>query len=198
MLVDLCNIDEGTGYFVLGLHLQDVRASVRPADEFLGGVLFSGSVVTGACEVSPRVLRLVCRNGAVLPVNRELETDSYVRSSAEEVAGNMEEVIDAALSLRTVSMVTAALRGATLAPVLDPAKELARHGIELSPVYGGQVVGIFRRGRDRSLYGAFNALTATAREQPDLRTRERLERLAGQLIPMVRRTDTLAGLPALA
>lgn len=198
LLVDLCHIDDGSGVFVLGVHLQDVRASVRPADEFLGGVVFSGSVVTGACRVAPRVLRLVCRNGAVLPVCRELETDTYVRTSPEEVHGDMEEVIGEALSLRTVATVTGALRGAAMAGVLDPVQELARHGVEVPGMHTGPFVDLFKKGRDRSLYGAFNALTATARDQADLREREKLERLAGKLIPVLRRADVLAGLPVLA
>lgn len=198
LLVDLCSIDDRTGHFVLGVHLADVRASVRPADEFLGGVVFTGSVASAACRVAPRVLRLVCRNGAVLPVCRELEIDAYVRTSPEEVEGDLEAVIGEALSLRTVASVTGALRSATMVGVLNPVDELARYGVEVPRRHVDAFVGRFRKGRERDLYGAFNALTATARDQPDLRERDTLERLAGTLIPVLRRADALAGLPALA
>lgn len=196
LLVDLCLVDEH-GRFALALHVEDLRASVRPGDDFLGGVIFTGNCERGTCEVSPRVLRTVCRNGAVLPTDREIETEAYVRSSAENATGDLEEVIALALSLRTVASATGALRGAALSPALDPVRELERLGLDLLPHDAHRLQVGFRRGRDRTLYGAYNALTEAARESSDLAERERLERLAGTLVPRFRRSRITADAPVL-
>ncbi len=196
VLVDFCLLGE-SGRFALALHIQDIRASVRPGDEFIGGLLFSGHAKRGTCEVSPRVLRVVYRNGAVLPTDREIETESYSRSSADTASGDLEEVVGLSLSLRTVASATGALRGAALTPALDPVREFHRLGIDLRPEDTDPLLAAFRRGSDRTLYGAFNALTERARESADLAERERLERLAGTLVPRLRRSRMVADAPVL-
>jgi hypothetical protein len=196
ILVDLCCVAE-SGRFALGLHVHDLRASVRPGDEFLGGVLFSGDCGLGTCQVAPRLLRVVCRNGAVLPTDQEIESESYVRSSAETASGDLEEVVATALSLRTVASATSALRGAALTPSLDPIRELRRLGLDLLEPDANRLLAGYRRGRDRTLYGAYNALTEAARDTTDLAERERLERLAGRMVPRFRRSSVHGEIPAL-
>lgn len=196
MLVDLCLLGE-TGRFAIALHVEDLRASVRPGDEFVGGVYFRGDCELGTCEVSPRILRLVCRNGAVLPTDREMETGAFVRSSAEQATGDLEEVVGEALSLRTVASAASALRGAAVTPVLDPVREFRRLGLDLMAGDVARVLLAFRHGRDRTLYGAYNALTQIARESEIHDERERLERLAGTLVPRFRGSRATADVPVL-
>ncbi len=191
-LLDRCEHDAG-GRFALAVHVLGARAEAAPYDEYLGGVWVLGDTRTGRLCVSPRILRLVSRLGAIVPVIGRFPTEEYVRTTAHDVHGDLDAVVHAAFSARVVEAAAHALRAAMRIPARDPVEALLRRGIRLARSERETLATTFGDEGEPTLYGVFLALLGAAQRALDLADRDRLERLAGTIVEAL----TLAG-PVLA
>jgi hypothetical protein len=181
------------------LFLRSVVApdfEVRERDRMHSGVaLFACG---DAVRVLPYHFRLVCKNGAI----RSHATQSQQIALAPAGATPLE-----------VSQVEQEIRCAIVSSASPEAREDTEHELSLSlardadflltmlPVLARQkdidadrflapILDGWRRGRDRSVFGLMNAVTAVAREAPDQEDRRRLEELGGGLPAILPRNPT--------
>ncbi len=186
--LDLCDIGDGP-VIVVAVSEPETTRTVRQGDGLFGGVLFTGNLETEECRVSPRVVRVICANGCVVPTSEVDEASEYVRESAFEETGDLAEAVRTGLSGRCVDVATDCLRTATEIPVRDPIRALREHMVPVPARDEASVRRVFRRQGEPTLFGAFNALTETARDTEDVRERVALERLAGLLLTADLRED---------
>lgn len=157
---------------------------VRPDDRVLGGVAIraDGEDVF----VHPYVFRQVCTNGCIVATaieTRRIELGDF--PSTEEAAEAVREAIQICGAREAFAGAAGRMRTATemRADLVLNLMPLLRH---LPGTHGVRVVQeitqrFFRDG-DRSRFGLLNAVTSTARDAPDPRTRWRLEEFGGGLL----------------
>jgi hypothetical protein len=186
----LC-VDTGTlgpdGTLFLALTARLAARDVRTGDAVIGGLLVAGHATRDECRVSPRILRVVCGNGAVLPTREVCEEGEYVRATDLPPTGSIEEAVRVGLSGRRLDGVVEGLRTLAEMPAGNLREAFLPFGIAVPSRHEDAMRRRFLRGGDPTVYGAFNALTETARDARDPRTREALERLAGRLVLSFRR-----------
>jgi hypothetical protein len=191
--LDRCESDDG-GTFAVSVHSRGLPAKVRNGDVMLAGVVFVGETATGQCEVAPRLFRVACTNGAMLPIGVAEGETHYLRDAGGEAQGTVREAVDASLSMSVLRRSVEVLQAAATTPVTRALEALALNGIRVPHLWTDSVRRSFRRQDDPTLYGAFNATTEVARDLPVVAERVRLERLAGALIGarLLDPIDTLA------
>lgn len=180
--------DNGRQLFLRSIfpHAQEVR----PKDFVRGGV----AVAVDGREISVHhyVLRQVCRNGAIGPVNVQTR-----RVERQGLAASTEAIAEVVCSLRD------AVRKCSASHLLSAAVEQLRSAAERPAEVGvlrsmlraylgrpavdlhAEIVRRFQRDQDRSVFGLMNAVTSTARDEADPKIRWRLEELGGAIPAMV-------------
>jgi hypothetical protein len=151
---------------------------VRPGDRVRGGVAIrsDGEDVF----VHPYTFRQVCSNGAILATtietrHVELPADEEAIREAIRACGAREAFAEVAGRMRT-ALETQADLALNLMPMLR--RFPGAQGAQLMR----QIMEQFLRERDRSTFGLFNAVTATARDTRDPHLRWRLEEFGGGLL----------------
>lgn len=166
------------------------NVEIRPGDRVRGGVAVR--VGGSGIEVYPYTFRLICSNGAIAA--EALEGKRLERVWGTEVAVPSYEVAVVLSELRlavracasptafastTRQMRTATATEASVALNLMPLLE------SLPPAMAQRwlpsILRQFSRGRDESVFGMMNAVTAVARDVRDEETRWRLEALGGSI-----------------
>jgi hypothetical protein len=179
-----------------------LRSVLEPDFEVRERDRMHSGVALFACGDDVRVLpyhfRLVCKNGAIrshATQSRQIElapegatpfdvwqVEEQIRSAIVSSAGpeaHEEAEHELSLSLdRDADFLMAML------PVLARQKDIDADRF-LAPILDG-----WRRGRDRSVFGLMNAVTAVAREAPHQEDRRRLEELGGGLPAILPRNPT--------
>jgi hypothetical protein len=143
----------------------------------------------GQVRAWPRLLREVCMNGSLVSC---ADFDSH-----EGLAG-IEDATARFLTIEYYKLAVALLREARATAVEDP-REYFDEMMRSMRLIGHRetVATLFNSQQDRSLYGLFNAITATARDIDDWRDRFDLEELAGQLVRLRRPVPSRSGSGAL-
>lgn len=200
-----CDYEPGPhGFLTIAAAAPGEQVEVSHGDWMLPGfaAMREGS---GPVCAWPRLLREVCSNGSLVC------TDEFEK---HEGADGIGEAVVRFLSALSYEPVLQALREAQVIRVADPhelmdeyqrmlerfddaAKTKVRHALR---AHYEQVLARFEDDGDDSLYGLFNAITATARDLDDWRERLALEESAGQLAllrrPVPRRSGGAALVPA--
>jgi len=125
----------------------------------------------------------VCANGMVLPLRAEEGVQTYERSPMGDTRGSIEETVHCAFSGQILQQSVRPLGAAAAWHVTDPIATLAQFGVVLDEEIAGRVLEAFKSGEDETVYGTVNALSQTARDTLNLRSRLGLETKAGLLLP---------------
>lgn len=194
--VDECGITQD-GFVLVGVYSRERRADVRRGDAWLGGAILTADIPKGTCTVTARLVRLACTNGLVLPLNTADGVPSYERGPSGRTGGSIEETVDRSFSNQLIDRTVEALVPTAGWHVTDPVATLTQFGAALEPEAAAAVRRAFELAEDHTVYGAFNALTQTARDLLDLRKRLGLEKTAGHLVPRFARLAqfSLDGVP---
>lgn len=179
--VERCEVDS-PGRVWLSLLQPERPAEVRQGDVFFDGALYSADLDTGHVRVACRLLRLVCRNGAVLPAHGALGTEVYERFPDGSAQGDLERVLEAGFSGQVLERTTDLLRRTTLVPAESMSHALAWVRLSRRVRLPARTDEAFAEEREPTLYGAWNAVTRVARDAPTLHERESLERLGGEMV----------------
>jgi hypothetical protein len=154
---------------------------VRLGDEVQNGIALKAT--DEGLWVYPYVLRLVCRNGAVMPQTID---EQFVENLAwQDPDAALESLREAVrCSSATVSftdnvrkMRQAIRMDADIAIFL----QVSQHLTAAHPDLMAQIMGQFAQSEDRSQFGLANAVTATARDTRDPELRWNLEELGGAM-----------------
>jgi len=180
--VDECIITP-EGFAMVGVYSRDRRVEIREGDAFLGGAVFTADLAQGSCTVSARLVRLVCANGMVLPLRAEEGVQAYERSPMGDARGSIEEAVHRAFSGEVLQKSVRPLGQAASWHVTDPLATLTQFGVALDDETAASVLDVFKSAEDKTVYGAVNALSQTARDTLNLRKRLDLETKAGRLLP---------------
>ncbi len=172
------------------LYLRSIGAMVKEplrGDTFRGGVAVR--VIEAEVCVQLYVLRLVCKNGAMMGQNvygRRL-TRLQFTATADAIAGFCQSLRDA---------VYACAGEVAFANATEQIRSTARNSAEQGSSLLEHLPGIPRHrqtglrrgivtrltgGQDRSLFGLMNAITSVARDESDPEVRWRLEELGGRI-----------------
>ena len=174
--------DDGT--ILLARSVLPLTEEVTRGDRVHGGVALRSTM--GVVEVHPYTFREVCRNGAIQASALGTEVVAIEEfETAAEAAGAVAEAIATCADPDVFGELVGQLRSArdrradltlNLLPMLSsmPAEFACR--------LLGDIMSEFRKARDFSRYGLFNAVTAVARETSDPEDRWRLEALGGSLV----------------
>jgi hypothetical protein len=185
------------------LFLRSVRPEVeevRPRDGMQGGVAVR--VVDQEIQVHLYLFRQVCRNGAVMAhmlqsrVVERVEPAGFDDLVAEEaVLAELSEALQSGFTPEAFADAIDQVRS-TLKRRADPAQDLMSMLVGMPSAIAVQVMQQFTTGRDQSLFGLMNAMTAVARDTPDPELRWRLEELGGgvpaRLHPKLQPDDSAA------
>lgn len=180
--IDECVITPD-GFAMVGVYSRDRRVEIREGDAFLGGAVFTADLKTGACTISPRLVRLVCANGLILPLRAEEGIQTYERSPMGDTRGSIEEAVHSAFSGQVLQSSVRPLGPAASWHVTDPIATLAQFSVVLDEETSAQVLAVFKAAEDDTVYGTVNALSQAARDTRDPRKRLALETKAGRLLP---------------
>lgn len=174
------------GYVALAVFDESSTREARKGDAVIAG--FSAyRPAGGQLVVQPRIYRVLCTNGLVLGLGTEADVASR--------AASVRAAIDSCLSpvrferdARTVARVAAI-------PLESPNRLLA----EVRDVaVRADARREWGRAGDRTVWGAVNALTASARNEPHFGRRLELERLAGVFLAAHARRPRVRGVRALS
>jgi len=195
-----CDYEPGPkGFLTLAGSMPDLRVEVFEGDWMQIGfaAMREGQ---GTVRAWPRLLREVCRNGSLVCI---AELDRH-----EGVEG-IGDAIDRFLTPSYYEPAVERLRESRATAVADPREymdEMQRmiHRQPIIQVLGGHAdrslsepldlaVQRFNRQTDRSLYGPFNAITATARDIDDWGDRLELEEFAGRIAWLRRPVPSRSG-----
>ena len=179
--VERCEIGGGDRVW-LSLLLPERPVEVRPGDVFFDGALFTADLKTGHVRVACRLVRLVCRNGAVLPEHSALGSEVYERFPDGGAVGDLERVVERAFSFEVVHRAAGLLGRAALVPAESMGHALAWMRLSGRVRLPARAHEAFVEEGEPTLYGAWNAVTRTARDAGTLREREALERLGGEMV----------------
>ena len=157
-------------------------AEVRVGDVVRAGLHITNSEVgSRAVHIDSLVYRLVCTNGLVSSdyasrawirhVGNPARIKDYVRQAVADAREGSRELIQ-----RFKASVDHALA--------DPEKLLERHGKEHDLTQGQlqAALAAFAQEGDRTLFGAVNAITAAARQEPTWERRYQVERVGAALL----------------
>ncbi len=191
-----CSLTEERMY--VRLTVPDAAQEIRAGDHVVPGLLAANSEVgSGAFSVEPYVYRLLCQNGLVgeaslyrvhLGGRMEAGAIDYQADTQQAAARafflQARDVVDSTFDPAALGVVIQRLRGATTAPVLEPARVLARHAdaLDLPEDRRNALLLAFGQQADPTAYGLIQAITATAREAGTEEEQVRLERYAGALL----------------
>jgi len=185
----------------LRVTLPGLEAPIRVGDMVRAGVEISNSEVgSGALQVRPYILRLVCMNGMVSNVAlRRYHTGARVEETEDELGIYSDETLkadDKALFMKAADLVRASLTEASFATIVDRLRDLTATDEIQAPVAAVQVLGDrldltegerervltqLVKGADLSQWGAINALTETAKDAESFDRLVELEEAAGRL-----------------
>ena len=170
---------------------------VRPGDTIQAGV----ALRTQSHEVlvHPYTFRQVCRNGTIVAQaleSRRIKRVSFSASSdeVEQVLAEVREAVGAC-SAPEAFWDTAAKMQSAADVHADFALQLLPMLSRLTGISQSLMDAIWERFEesDRSLFAMTNAVTATARDQPDPELRWRLEELGGGVLALLKPTRTPDG-----
>lgn len=164
---------------------------VRRGDRIQGGVALrtTGPLIL----IHPYTFRLVCTNGAIVAhvtATHEVRRVEYA-SAVEFASAALDEVrllVRRCADPGVLRDAVGRMRGATEMAadlVVQMMGALQRVPVAQRAMVMQLMTGRFER-EERTLYGAFNAITATARDTGDRAIRWDLEEYAGSLLPQVR------------
>jgi hypothetical protein len=158
---------------------------VAPGDKLQGGVALRATEQD--VRIHPYVFRQVCRNGAISA--ESVQTRIVAREDAFDVLPQVRDAVreccgDEAFALATSQMRAARDAEADLSLNLMPMLSKLPRADAKRIV--DDILGRFRRDKDRSQFGLMNAVTATARDTRDPELRWRLEELGGGIAARLR------------
>ncbi len=168
------------------------RFQVRAADFMRPGV----AVMTAADAVCmhPFLYREVCDNGAILCETTQSCTVQRIAPDAspfciEATRAELRSAVETCCSPEAFEVPVAQVRSAVRAAAnlslhLFPA--LLRQRTGLVGRHLDEIVRRFTAASDHSVYGLMNAVTSTARDEPDPEQRWRLEELGGAIPALLR------------
>lgn len=168
-----CEYEPGPdGHVIVVVNLPDLFHEVAPGDVLQGGFCATRRGER-AVRLRPRLVRVVCSNGAVAPVGDRAEHDGVQGFAAALRTFTTAEFCRSLVeSLGETRRVPAAPFRYGPAPAPGPA---------LPRRYRREVDHRLEREGDTSLYGFVNAITATARGVRDWSARLELEETAGRI-----------------
>jgi hypothetical protein len=178
VFVGRCVLD-ADGRFAAAAYRADAPGSVRPGDTFFAGVQASGDVASGVVLVEPHVLRRICANGASIPVASD--EACFARWSDDDAEGDLESVVETALSGRTTRDVETDLRRASVTPQPRLSDLRSRGLLGVDEAIATSIYAALREEAP-TLYGLYNAMTRVARDLPHVARAVALERTAGRLV----------------
>ncbi len=179
--LDRCEQDDD-GSFAISYHLPEHAGDVAENDRFFAGVCLSGNAQQGTLHVAPRVVRQVCTNGMVAVTNETGAHGVFSRDGKGGVAGDVGEAVEAGLSCETVDAVVERMKALRAKEARDSIEALEQEGVLIPASAWEQVRRVYAENEDRTAYGAFNALTQTARDAARVSRRVRLETCAGAVM----------------
>jgi len=189
-----CEHEEGPGGFVaIAACAPRMRLEVLPDDPMqVGFVVLRRD--DRPVRAWPRLMREVCDNGSIV---------CFAEFEPHEGETGMADAIRRFLTPATYETAIAVLRETRDVRVDDPAQyfdELIRIDDLALPLgdYVDSIEDRFYDDRDESLYGLFNAVTATARDIEDWRDRLSLEEIAGRIAWLHRPEQRREGAGALS
>lgn len=173
------------GTVSVSYHAPGISQSVRRGDIITAGAAFTGCTATGAWSIEPRVYRVRCRNGAMseLGVSHAPNVQALELSEVSEVTeGEVQAFVHFALSGRDAAAKLRRVAESATMPAADPVEGLAEVGVRVPETQVERVRANFESEGDRTVYGAFNALTRAARDAETTTERVGIERCAGALL----------------
>ena len=187
-------IDHGSRLFIRAV--LPMAREVRRNDAVNSGVAVK--VLGGKIHVRHYTLCQVCRNGMIMSRTVFARSVERVEPSAspEEISSVVSELRDVFRSCsfpEVLDKATRQIRSAARRPAVDAMRALTMPTDvppERQTEMRREIVSRFESGRDPSLFGLMNAITSTARDEPDPEVRWRLEELGGSVPAMVRQFDT--------
>lgn len=184
----------------LNIILPRVQAEIRVGDVVQAGVQISNSEIgSGALRVLPRLWRLVCLNGMIVPskamskyhVGRKADEDAYEiyrddTLAADDVAFYLKvrDALTAALDETRFESLVATLRDAAEStPIVNPvaATRMLTQKYDLADTESTSILRHLSLGGDLSQWGLVNALTAAAKDADDFAREAEIEMLGGEV-----------------
>ena len=185
---------------------KKLKAEVSVGDVVQAGFCISNSEVgLGSLKVEPLIFRLVCKNGLIVKdytqkkyhVGRQVEAEedaAYELYSDETLAQDdkaffmkVQDTVRCAVDEARFQLTVDKMRAAMQIPLArDPVQEveLLADKFMLSQNERGDVLRQLFMGRDNSLYGLINAVTAASQIADSYERATDMERIGGELLVM--------------
>jgi hypothetical protein len=185
----------------LNVILPRLYAEIAVGDVVQAGVQITNSEVGGGrLRVLPRIWRLVCLNGLLIPaegmsqyhVGRRIEDETYEIFADDTLAADdhafflkVRDAVRASLDQARFEQIVASLRETTEGPkVADPvaASEVLANSYDLTKEEGRSVLLRLAQGGDFSRWGMVNAVTAAAKSADTFERQAEMELVGGALV----------------